>query len=66
MTLLDWIIAGGETDQGSHKAREMDPAWPRSLLSQCRPAGVAFHLKQMTRKEPVPPDLQIQERPHVT
>jgi protein gp37 len=62
---LDWIITGGETDQGKHKARMMNPAWARSIRDQCSAAGVPFHLKQMTRKALVPADLQIQERPRV-
>jgi protein gp37 len=63
---LDWIITGGETDQGQHKARLMDPEWARLLRDQCRAAGVPFHLKQMTRKAPIPADLQVQERPSPT
>ena len=61
---LDWVITGGETDQGAHKARPTDPDLFRSLRDQCLAAGVPFHMKQMTRKGPVPADLQIQDRPH--
>lgn len=43
---IDWVIAGGETDQGNHKARPADPAWFRSLRDQCAAAGVPFHFKQ--------------------
>jgi protein gp37 len=43
---LDWVIAGGETDQGKHKARPSHPDWFRSLRDQCAAAGVAFHHKQ--------------------
>lgn len=43
---IDWVIAGGETDQGQHKARPADPDWYRSLRDQCAAAGVAFHFKQ--------------------
>lgn len=43
---VDWVIAGGETDQGAHKARPADPAWFRSLRDQCAAAGVPFHFKQ--------------------
>ncbi len=43
---LDWIITGGETDQGGHSARPMSPAWVRALRDQCASAGVAFHHKQ--------------------
>lgn len=43
---LDWILAGGETDQGDHKARPSHPDWFRSLRDQCAAAGVPFHHKQ--------------------
>lgn len=62
---VDWVITGGETDQGAHKARPTDPDLFRSLRDQCQAAGVPFHMKQMTRKGPVPADLQIQERPAI-
>lgn len=40
---VDWVIAGGESGNGS---RPMHPAWARELRDQCTAAGVAFHLKQ--------------------
>jgi protein gp37 len=43
---LDWVIAGGETDQGKHKARPSHPDWFRSLRDQCAAAGVPYHHKQ--------------------
>ncbi|MDX3929188.1 MAG: phage Gp37/Gp68 family protein [Shinella sp.] len=43
---LDWVITGGETDQGGHKARPTKPDWIRSLRDQCAAAGVPFHHKQ--------------------
>ena len=43
---IDWVITGGETDQGSHKARPTNPQWFRSLRDQCGVAGVPFHFKQ--------------------
>lgn len=43
---LDWVITGGETDQGGHKARPQNPDWFRSLRDQCVEAGVPFHHKQ--------------------
>lgn len=43
---LDWVITGGETDQGGHKARPTHPDWFRSLRDQCAAAGVPFHHKQ--------------------
>jgi protein gp37 len=50
---LDWVITGGETDQGAHKARPADPAWFRSLRDQCAAAGVAFHFKQWGEWQPI-------------
>lgn len=49
---VDWIITGGETDQGPHKARPADPAWFRSLRDQCAAAGVPFHFKQWGEWQP--------------
>jgi len=44
--LPDWVIVGGETDQGAHKARPAKPDWYRSIRDQCEVAGVPFHFKQ--------------------
>lgn len=43
---VDWVIAGGETDQGRHRARPTNPQWFRDLRNQCAAAGVPFHHKQ--------------------
>jgi protein gp37 len=43
---LDWVITGGETDQGGAKARPSHPGWFRSLRDQCAAAGIPFHFKQ--------------------
>jgi len=43
---IDWVIAGGETDQGQHRARPSHPDWFRDLRDQCAAAGIAFHFKQ--------------------
>lgn len=43
---IDWVITGGETDQGTHKARPAHPDWFRSLRDQCAGAGIAYHHKQ--------------------
>ena len=59
----DWIIVGGETDQGAHKARDADPAWFRSIRDQSARLGRAFFMKQMTRKAPIPTDLRVREYP---
>ncbi len=44
---IDWVIVGGESGPG---ARPMDVAWARSLVSQCRSAGVAVFVKQLGAK----------------
>lgn len=43
---VDWIITGGETDQGRHKARPSHPQWFRDIRDQCAAAGIAYHHKQ--------------------
>lgn len=40
---IDWVICGGETGPG---ARPMHPDWVRSLVLQCKNAGVPFFFKQ--------------------
>lgn len=42
----DWVITGGETDQGGHQARPTHIEWFRSLRDQAEAAGVPFHHKQ--------------------
>lgn len=44
---IDWIIVGGESRQGTAKARPFDLAWARSTVAQCRAAGVAPFVKQL-------------------
>jgi protein gp37 len=41
---LDWVIVGGES--GS-KARPFDLAWARSIVAQCKAAGVPVFVKQL-------------------
>ena len=41
---IDWVIVGGESGP---RARPMDLAWARSLVAQCRAAGVAPFVKQL-------------------
>lgn len=43
---IGWVITGGETDQGAHKARPTHPDWFRSLRDQCAAAGIPYHHKQ--------------------
>jgi protein gp37 len=41
---LDWVIVGGESGPG---ARPFDIAWGRSIVEQCRAAGVPVFCKQL-------------------
>ena len=59
-TQIDWVIAGGESGP---KARDADPDWFRKVRDDCAAAGVAFFMKQMTKKAPIPDDLMIREYP---
>jgi len=61
MPPLSWAICGGESGP---KARPMHPDWARSLQQQCQAAGVAFFMKQMTKKAEIPADLLVREMPH--
>ena len=57
---LDWVICGGES---GGNARMMDPAWARALRDECAEMGIAFFMKQMTRKDPIPADLMVRQFP---
>jgi len=61
-TSLNWVICGAETGPG---ARPMDPEWARSLLAQCRAAGVPFFFKKAGPGIATPPDLAVREWPEV-
>lgn len=54
--LPDWVIVGGETDQGAHKARCGHPDWYRSIRDQCAARGVPFHFKQWGEWQPLSQD----------
>lgn len=43
---LDWIITGGETDQGGHKARPSHPTWFTAFRDACADTGTPYHHKQ--------------------
>ncbi len=65
---IDWVIIGGESGSG---ARPMDLDWARSLVRECRLAGVAPFVKQLgsawgaKHHEPQywPEDLRVREYP---
>lgn len=41
---VDWVVVGGESGPG---ARPVDPEWVRSIVVQCRVAGVPVFVKQL-------------------
>jgi protein gp37 len=44
---IDWIIVGGESDQGGESARPFDVAWARDTIKQCKVADVPVFVKQL-------------------
>ena len=56
----DWIICGG---QSGWQAIKMDEQWARDIRDICATAGVAFFMKQMTNKAPIPDDLMVRQFP---
>lgn len=48
--LLDWLIIGGESDQGGAKARPFDLQWARMAVTACATYGVACFMKQLGAK----------------
>jgi protein gp37 len=55
-----WVICGGESGGG---ARLMEPTWASAIRDECAAAGVAFFMKQMTAKKPIPDDLLVRQWP---
>ena len=64
---LDWVIVGGESSKSAKDVRPMDPQWARNIRDQCKAAGVAFFMKQMSGVKPhmpaIPADLYVREWP---
>lgn len=56
----DWVICGGESGKD---ARYMKPRWARKLAEECTELGIAFFMKQMTKKKPIPEQLLIRQYP---
>jgi protein gp37 len=66
---IHWVIVGGES--GS-TARLMNTNWVRDIRNQCKEAGVAFFMKQLSQMNypktfnkfnTFPDDLQVREFP---
>lgn len=61
-----WVIASGEQKVPGvplDRIRPMDHAWVRALKKQCAAAGVPLFVKQMARREAIPPDLWVRQFP---
>ena len=56
----DWMICGGESGADP---RMMQPEWAKSIREDCRIRQVAFFMKQMTGKAPIPPGMMVREFP---
>jgi protein gp37 len=61
--LPGWVICGGESGPD---ARPMDPQWSRDLRDESAARGVAFFMKQMSGRAPIPPDLLLRQYPPTT
>jgi protein gp37 len=44
---LDWLIVGGESNQGKHKARPFQVSWARNAILHARGTGCAVFIKQL-------------------
>jgi protein gp37 len=60
--LPNWIICSGQSGAKAF-IRTMDPAWARALRDECAQLRVAFFMKQMTGKRPIPDALMVRESP---
>lgn len=45
--LVEWVIVGGESEQGAGKARPFDREWAYSTIRQCKAADVPCFVKQL-------------------
>jgi protein gp37 len=57
----DWLICGGESGQGY---RDMPEEWADNVRFDCGLHGVAFFMKQMAGKKPIPYRLAVREFPN--
>lgn len=44
---INWVIMGGQSDQGKHEAKPFDLGWARQIIRDCRDAGVPAFVKQL-------------------
>jgi protein gp37 len=58
----DWIICGGESGPGY---RDMPWEWAADISGDCALRGVAFFMKQMAGKKPIPPEMMVREFPNL-
>lgn len=58
----EWLICGGMTGGGPGYV-EMPESWAYRVKQDCALLNVAFFMKQMSRKKPIPADLLVREFP---
>lgn len=47
LTGINWMIVGGESDQGEHEARAFDMAWARNVITLGKAKNIAVFVKQL-------------------
>lgn len=47
LNVIDWIIIGGESTQGAHKARAFHLEWARETIAACIVANIPVFMKQI-------------------
>jgi protein gp37 len=56
----DWVICGGESGPGH---RDMPAIWAENVMEECEAYAVAFYMKQMAGRRPIPEDLLVRQFP---
>ena len=57
---INWVICGAETGV---RARLMNNVWARHLAYQCKILHIPFFMKQMSKRQAIPPYLSIRQFP---
>ncbi len=47
ISMVNWVIVGGESDQNNHPARPFDLAWPRKIIKIASETRTAVFVKQL-------------------
>lgn len=60
---VDWLIMGAESGPGANR---MPLMWAGSAKRQCKRAGIPFFLKQVSKGQKIPEELNIREWPDLS